>query len=277
MEYNLKFIIYFLLFNLLFYQLFFLDKKIINELDQKSLLITNLNYSILSSCLFDNFTTKFINILRDFNKFRYIFRLITKSENTNESILYDKNYEKENIFNESILYENYLIIKNIILNKKINIKNNILKRIQVEGDGNCFYRCIAQKLYNDQNNYKKIKIKFINFFKENKIGFKRLNDSMRIKIKNMKISDNEFADEPIIKETRKIFNVNLIILYNSDKDNMKVCYGFDFVDMRIESIVLKFCKYREELYREEYRYKREEFNHYDLFILNVSEKKMRSQ
>ena len=59
----------------------------------------------------DNFTTKFINILRDFNKFRYIFRLITKSENANESILYDKNYEKENIFNESILNANYLIIK----------------------------------------------------------------------------------------------------------------------------------------------------------------------
>ena len=160
LEYNLTLIIYFLVFNLLFHQLFSLDKKIINELNQKCLLITNLNYSILSSFLLDNFTTKFINILRDFNKFRYIFRLITKSENTNKSILYDKNYEKENIFNEIILYENYLIIKNIILNKKINIKNNILKCIQVEGDGNCFYRCITQKLYNDQNNYTKIKSKY---------------------------------------------------------------------------------------------------------------------
>ena len=94
------------------------------------------------------------------------------------------------------------------------------------------------------------------------------------KIKNMTISDNEYADEPIIKETRKIFNRNLIILYNSDKDNMEVSYGFDFVDMRIESIILKFCKYREEDYREENRYNREDFKHYDLFVLNVSEKKM---
>ena len=119
LEYNLTLIIYFLVFNLLFHQLFSLDKKIINELNQKSLLITNLNYSILFSCLFDNCAIKFINVFKKTNKFRNIFRLTTKSE-INENILYDKNYE-ENIFDENILYENYLIIKNIILNKKITI------------------------------------------------------------------------------------------------------------------------------------------------------------
>ena len=153
LEYNLNFIIYFLVFNLLFYQLFFFDKKIINQLNKKSLLITNLNYSILSSCLFDNWSTKFISIFKNLN-FRNIFKFIKyendkKNKNiknilVGQGIILHKTKEKDDIDQmedeTQIKRQKNMSLIIMILNK--NIPRIQFQNIKVIGDGNCFFRAI---------------------------------------------------------------------------------------------------------------------------------------
>ena len=54
---------------------------------------------------------------------------------------------------------------------------------------------------------------------------KQLGESILIGIKNMKVYDNKYACNLIIKEARKVFNLKLIILSSSNGDNFNVYFG----------------------------------------------------
>ena len=51
---------------------------------------------------------------------------------------------------------------------------------------------------------------------------KQLDESMFIDKKNMKIDDKKYAYNLVIKEERKVFNLNVIISYNSNEDKFNV-------------------------------------------------------
>ena len=195
------------MFNLLFYQLFFFDKKIINQLNKKSLLITNLNYSILSSCLFDNWSTKFISIFKNLN-FRNIFKFIKyendkKNKNiknilVGQGIILHTNKEKDDIDQmedeTQIKRQKNMSLIIMILNK--NIPRIQFQNIKVIGDGNCFFRAISVALGKDEEEYIEVKDKIIDFMNNNKqmiieeIGEEYWND-----FENFKSEKFEWAQE----------------------------------------------------------------------------------
>ena len=255
LEYNLNFIIYFLVFNLLFYQLFFFDKKIINQLNKKSLLITNLNYSILSSCLFDHWSTKFISIFKNLN-FRNIFKFIKyendkKNKNiknilVGQGIILHTTKEKDDIDQmedeTQIKRQKNMSLIIMILNK--NIPRIQFQNIKVIGDGNCFFRAISVALGKDEEEYIEVKDKIIDFMNNNKqmiieeIGEEYWND-----FENFKSEKFEWAQEWLIGLVPRVLKINLVILKPSteNKENYDIYNNYNIICPSRQTIIIEHC------------------------------------
>ena len=162
-----------------------------------------------------------------------------EDEDEDKDNIKESNNEKNNLKESEINNNEILITQEIIKNKKIK-KEHFIK-IDIIGDGNCFYRCIAKKLLGDENKYNDIKYKIItNVDRKKFLDFK---DTF-IKKEALKIKkENAWAGDLEVFLTKKTFNVNVIILSNDreNKDYFKLYINSDMdIDIDKKSIFILY-------------------------------------
>jgi len=186
------------------------------------------------------------------------------NEKNNYNILNIKNNLKEAEKNNNEI----LIVQEIIKNKKI--KKKLLSKLDIVGDGNCFYRCIAKKLMGDENKYKDIKGKITkNIDKKNFLDYK----DKYIKKEALKIYDeNAWAGDLAIFLAKKTFDVNIIILFNDNENkeyySLYICSDMD-IDIEKQNVFILYGNINSDL---DYGKDKEnqvfdKRNHYSLLII----------
>ena len=186
------------------------------------------------------------------------------NEKNNYNILNIKNNLKEAEKNNNEI----LIVQEIIKNKKI--KKKLFSKLDIVGDGNCFYRCIAKKLMGDENKYKDIKGKITkNIDKKNFLDYK----DKYIKKEALKIYDeNAWAGDLAIFLAKKTFDVNIIILFNDNENkeyySLYICSDMD-IDIEKQNVFILYGNINSDL---DYGKDKEnqvfdKRNHYSLLII----------
>ena len=189
---------------------------------------------------------------------------IDNNEINNSKILDIKNHLKEK---EKDNDNEILIIQEILENNKI--KKEHFNKLDVRGDGNCFYRCIAKKLLGDENLYKDIKNEITNSIKREK--FLDYKDNF-IKQQAEEISKkNSWAGDLEVYLASNTFDLNIIILCN-DNEN-KDYYNLyinskNEIDIQRKSIFMLYGNINSDLdyYKNEKNQVIDKRNHYSLLI-----------
>ena len=61
-----------------------------------------------------------------------------------------------------------------IKDRKLNKQSETTREIKVQGDGNCFYRCLGYHFYGDENKHADIRREVVGFIKDNSEKFQVL-------------------------------------------------------------------------------------------------------
>ena len=120
-----------------------------------------------------------------------------------------KEKEKEKIDDNEML-----IVNEIIKNKKV--KKELFNKSDVKGDGNCFYRCIAKKLLDNENMHKYIRKEITNNINQKRF-LDYQDDFIKKQAENIS-KKNSWAGDLDVYLASKTFDLNIIILCN-DNDN----------------------------------------------------------
>ena len=96
-------------------------------------------------------------------------------------------------------------------NEKLKLKDLILE--DIEGDGNCLFRAIADQLENDEENHRIYRIRAVNYLKKNKKFFEKfiIDDTSFEKYCNNMENCGEWGGNLEIQALHKDLKINIIL------------------------------------------------------------------
>ena len=168
------------------------------------------------------------------------FTKVYSKENFKKDMLkINKNIEKEdNLYKRKIdiKYKNMNIYNYII--KKTNIPNNRFKQIDIDKDGNCFYKCVSYFLYGNKKQHGEIRSTISNVCKGNLEELCQFQEFVEIRkdeyvktreyINNMINTEGNWATNIDISVTSYLYDINIAIYLADDEDNLKYAHMFSY-------------------------------------------------
>ena len=163
---------------------------------------------------------------------QYYYNMINNKQNNNNINERNNSNSRNNTFNDNNDNDNKYDNDNHIINNKLYktvmkyevITTDLINIVNVEKDGNCFYRVISYFLYNNQNKYDEIR----NKIKERAREMHRNNpqnlhlieglDLSQTNYLNNRMNNGDFAGDYEISIAHQLFNIN-IAAYRKTNNN----------------------------------------------------------